>query len=92
MEKLIEFLNYKLTSSSMMSYSLLQRIRTLLAIDWTVEIMHTYREANKCADGITNLGCSFNYDVMYFNFCPAQISEFYHADMVGNTTPRLISL
>jgi hypothetical protein len=48
MEELIEFLNYQQTSSSVMSYSLLQRIRTLLAIDWTVEIMHTYREANKC--------------------------------------------
>jgi hypothetical protein len=29
---------------------------------------------------------------MYFDFCPAQISELYHADMVGNTTPRLISI
>jgi ribonuclease HI len=80
------------TSSSVMGYSLLKRIRTLLAMDWTVEITHMYCEANKCADGMANLGCSLSYDVMYFDSCAAQISELYHADMVGNTNPRLISL
>ncbi|KAK2365828.1 heat shock 70 kDa protein [Trifolium repens] len=79
-------------SSSVMGYSLLQRIRNLLSMDWTVEMKHTYREANKCADGMANLGCTLRYDVIYFNSCPAQISELYHADMVGNSTPRLISL
>jgi hypothetical protein len=80
------------TSSSVMSYFLLKRIRTLLAMDWTVEVTHMYCEANKCADGMANLGCSLSYDVMYFDSCAAQISELYHADMVGNTNPRLISL
>jgi ribonuclease HI len=79
-------------SSSVMGYSLLQRIRNLLSMDWTVEMKHTYREANKCAHGMTNLGCTLRYDVIYFNSCPAQISELCHADMVGNSTPRLISL
>jgi hypothetical protein len=71
---------------------LLKRIRALLAMNWTVEITYIYREANKCADGMSNLRCSLSYDFMYFDSCPTQISEFYHADMMGNTTPRLVSL
>jgi hypothetical protein len=52
------------TSSSVMGYSLLKRIGTLLAMDWTVEIINVYCEANKCADGMANLGCSLSYELM----------------------------
>jgi hypothetical protein len=38
--------------------------------DWLVEIAHTYREANKCADALTNIGCYLDYDIIFFLFLP----------------------
>ncbi|MCI40070.1 putative non-LTR retroelement reverse transcriptase, partial [Trifolium medium] len=60
------------SSKSINGASLLKRIWQLLEMEWVVEIAHTYREANKCADALANLGCSLGYDVEFFDVCPAQ--------------------
>lgn len=39
------------------SWSLVSKIRRLLQSDWEVKIYHVYREANKCADVLANMGC-----------------------------------
>ncbi|KAK2448079.1 TMV resistance protein N [Trifolium repens] len=70
--------------------TLVKQIRRLLDMNWLVEIAHTYREANKCADALANIGCSLDYDIMFFDSCPSQISEICEKDRVGNTTPRLV--
>jgi hypothetical protein len=70
--------------------AIVKQIWRLLDMDWLVEIAHIYREANKCVDALANIGCSLDYDIMYFDSCPSQISEIYEKDRVGNTTPRLI--
>jgi ribonuclease HI len=74
------------------SNALIKQIRRLLDMDWLVEIAHTYREANKCADALANIGCSLDYDIMFFDSCPSRISEICKKDRVGNTTPRLVLL
>jgi hypothetical protein len=41
--------------NSTLGVALARQIWKLLDLDWTVEISHTYREANKCADALANL-------------------------------------
>lgn len=36
----------------------MQKIAKLLQLDWEVKILHTYREANRCADALLAMGCS----------------------------------
>jgi ribonuclease HI len=80
------------TSNSAMGSSLLKHIKNLLAMDWIVEISHTYREANKCADVLANIGCSLSYDVVFYDSCPDNISDIYVSDTQGSSTPRLVAL
>jgi hypothetical protein len=76
----------------MLGNSLLKQIKKLLELDWIVEIYHSYREANKCADARATLGCSLSYDSVFYDSCPAIIRDLYLADIQGSTTPRLVAL
>jgi hypothetical protein len=51
--------------------AILKKIRDMLALDWIVEISHEYREANKCADALANIGCSLDRDVVFFCGMPS---------------------
>ncbi|GAU50453.1 hypothetical protein TSUD_373190 [Trifolium subterraneum] len=77
------------TSNSAMGSSLLKHIKNLLALDWMVEISHSYREANKRADARANIGCSNSYDTVFYDWCPELIRNLYDADIQGSSTPRL---
>jgi ribonuclease HI len=72
--------------------SLARQIWRLMALDWEVEVHHIYREANKCADGLANMGCTLDYNLRSFDSCPSQIVELLIADNMGITTPRLVPL
>jgi ribonuclease HI len=80
------------SSSSSSGCSLLKRIWKLLEEDWLVEISHTYREANKCADALANIGCSLVSNCVFYDRCPAQIMDMYEFDLLGNSTSRLLCL
>jgi ribonuclease HI len=82
----------KRSSLSSVGSSLLKQIWHMLERDWVVEISHTYREANKCADVLANLGCSMVYDVVFFDLCPLHVRDMYHYDLTGNSSPRFIAL
>jgi ribonuclease HI len=45
-------------------------IRHLLSLDWNVRIMHIYREANRYADMLANVGCDENVDFLDFQAAP----------------------
>jgi ribonuclease HI len=82
-------------SGCTMSYggsTLLKRIWQLLEKDWKVEISHVYREANNCADALTNIGCSHAFNFEFYACCPASVSDVFNLDMRGNTTSRLVCL
>ncbi|GAU34393.1 hypothetical protein TSUD_217330 [Trifolium subterraneum] len=79
-------------STSSLGCSLLKQIWQLLEMDWLVEINHTYREANMCADALTNIGCSFDFNIVFYDSVPSQLRDIYQFDLLGNTTPRLILL
>jgi ribonuclease HI len=73
-------------------YSLLKRIKQLMAKDWRVEVSHIYREANKCADAMANIGCLQDFHFEFYDCCPVPVRDVYNLDMMGNTTPRLVCL
>lgn len=39
---------------------MVEKIRRLLHMDWTVVVCHSYRETNYYADALANLGCSLH--------------------------------
>jgi len=46
----------------------------------------------QCADALTNIECSLNYNMMTYQSCPTQIRHLLLADLLGMATPRLIPL
>jgi ribonuclease HI len=72
--------------------TLAKQIWRMLALDWEVEVNYVYREANKCADVLANMGCNLDYSIRIFYSCPSLIAELFHADNMGFTTPRLIAV
>jgi hypothetical protein len=78
--------------NSSLGSALVKQIWKLLDMDWNIEIFHTYRETNKCADALANLGCSLGYDLVFFDDCPLTIRETFANDNMGISTPRLICL
>ncbi|GAU30840.1 hypothetical protein TSUD_267600 [Trifolium subterraneum] len=71
-------------------FAIVNKIHRLLKMDWNVIIVHEYREANKCADALTNIGCNLEREVIYYEDCPEEIRNILVADEMGITTPRLI--
>jgi ribonuclease HI len=71
---------------------LVEQINKMMALDWEVEVRHTYREANKCADALANYGCMGSVENKIFDCCPEFIKDLFVADSLGITTPRIISV
>jgi hypothetical protein len=60
--------------------ALVQKIRQMLALDWEVVVHHSYRESNKCADALANIGCKLGYGSVVYDRCPTQ-SCGHHGDI-----------
>jgi hypothetical protein len=83
-------LNRKLSGNS--GGSLVLNIRKLLELDWEVKIAHVYRESNKCADTLANIGCQLGREIVFYEGCPPQMRELVQADVMGIIIPRMISV
>jgi ribonuclease HI len=70
--------------------SLVLNIRKLLELDWEVNIAHAYRESNKCADALANIGCQLGREIVFYEECPPQMRELVQADVMGIIIPRMI--
>ncbi|KAK2379785.1 Polynucleotidyl transferase, ribonuclease H superfamily protein [Trifolium repens] len=70
--------------------ALINQIRRLMDLDWEVVVKHSYREANKCADVLANIGCTLDSHIMYYESCPSECHLVWSADVLGIATPRLI--
>jgi ribonuclease HI len=79
-------------SQSVAGSVLVEQIYKMMSLDWEVEVRHTYREANKCADALANYGCMSRADIQFFTCCPNFIKDLFVADNLGISTPRLIVL
>jgi ribonuclease HI len=70
--------------------ALINQIRRLMDLDWEVVVKHSYRETNKCADVLVNIGCTLDSHIMYYESCPSESHLVWSADVLGIATPRLI--
>lgn len=57
--------------------------------NWSVRIRHVYREANRVADRLANMGVEQAEAFIVYDDPPASIRELLLADVMGVTTPRL---
>ncbi|CAJ2664280.1 unnamed protein product [Trifolium pratense] len=78
------------SKGSVVGWRLVQQIRRFLELDWEIKICHSYREANKCADALANIGCQQESTLMIYEHCLAQLSSLLLADVMEIATPRLI--
>jgi hypothetical protein len=79
-------------TTSLSCWSLVRRIRQFLERDWEIKIQHFYREVNKCADLLANIGCDSGGPLIYYESCLTPLSLLFAADIMGVATPRLITL
>jgi hypothetical protein len=73
-------------------WRLIQEIRQLLSLDWEIIVCHSYRKANACADALANMGCEHGPELRVYDQCPASLISLLQADVMGITTPRVISV
>jgi hypothetical protein len=57
-----------------------------------VKTCHSYREENACVDALVNLGCDHNLGLRVYDQCSSRVSLLLLADVMGITTPKIISL
>ncbi|MCH86415.1 putative non-LTR retroelement reverse transcriptase [Trifolium medium] len=77
--------------SSSIRNSLVKQIRRSLELDWDIKIVHAYRESNKCADALANIGCTLDREIIHYDSCPNQIRNLVLDDEMG-ITPRIIPM
>jgi hypothetical protein len=58
---------------------------------WEVKIIHIYREANKCADMLANMGSECSSGIEFFANPPFRVMQIVRDDLRGVSVPRLIS-
>ncbi|KAL9228579.1 hypothetical protein vseg_004142 [Gypsophila vaccaria] len=70
---------------------LVHRSRELIALEgWEVRIDHTYREANRAADWLANLGVRSAPNTTIFGTPPAELRSILREDILGVSFPRLV--
>ncbi|KAK2385847.1 heat shock 70 kDa protein [Trifolium repens] len=80
------------TSGSSMGCALMKRIRNLLDGPWEVRIIHVFREANRCADVLANMGSEGTSEIDFFVSPPSRARQIVEDDARGVSFPRLISV
>jgi hypothetical protein len=71
---------------------LIKRIRALLQEDWEVNISHVFREANRCADALANMGSAGSTELVLYDYPPSEVALVAFDDFRGVSLPRLISV
>lgn len=72
-------------------FHLLKTCRTLLLDgEWETRLAHCYREGNKVADRLANLGVFQDVAVVYYEAPPPEITALLREDIMGVTTPRFV--
>jgi hypothetical protein len=79
-------------SRSIMGHSLVKHIRQLMCLNWDVSVAHVFCEANYYVDTLVNYGCSIDNGILYFDVCPSQLRHLLLDDIMGITTPMIITL
>jgi len=79
-------------TNSRLSRELVNKIRHLLEMGWNVDVSHSYREVNQCADTLANIPCSLDYNLKIYETFSTQIRHLPLAGIMGIATHQLIIL
>ncbi|GAU47307.1 hypothetical protein TSUD_283760 [Trifolium subterraneum] len=60
-------------SNSPVGLPLVKHIRRVLNSDWEIKVEHAYRESNKCADAMANVGCQLDREIIFYDSCPTPL-------------------
>jgi ribonuclease HI len=74
-----------------MSWNIMQKIRDLLKLNWEVRIRHIFREGNRCADALANMGCKQDVGWKTYQEAPSELFQVLADDFRGVSFPRLVS-
>ncbi|OMO68562.1 reverse transcriptase [Corchorus capsularis] len=71
-------------------FQVIHRCRELLQRDWQCFLVHTYREANMCADFLVSWAYQGSFDVTILDHPPGVLHHFIEEDIWGMSRPRAI--
>jgi hypothetical protein len=77
---------------SIMGNMLIRKIYKLLEDFQEVRIINVFREANRCADMLANIGCKISDNIVYFVQPPSEVVQLVDDDYRGVSFPRTVSL
>ena len=81
-QAVVELMNNDNTSNATNS-SLVADCRLLISQIPQIKVSHCYREANAYADALARIGSLQDSDMLYYDFPPSSLLEFYLADLYG---------
>jgi hypothetical protein len=65
----------------------------MLALDWLIQIRHTWREGNCCADWHANFSLSFDYvDCTIVETLTSELRKLLFDDFSGASMPKNVCL
>lgn len=68
--------------------TIVQEIRDLLNLPWSVDLLHTLREGNMCADHLAKLGATCDTKLLIFENPPPDLQVALAGDAAGIFYPR----
>jgi len=69
--------------------SLIRRIQELLRRDWHTQVIHTWREGNRCADWLANFSFSLDsWNLLVLETPPSELRRLLFDDISGACMPR----
>ncbi|KAK0586448.1 hypothetical protein LWI29_007016 [Acer saccharum] len=72
-------------------FNIVEDCKMLVEKNWSCSIQHVFRESNRVADALANLGHSLNLGTTFFDVPPAQISACVNEDLSGSALARLLA-
>lgn len=60
--------------------------------EWTVKLLHVYREGNRAADWLANHGAAHHIETYIFHNAPVELGRIISEDSRGVAIPRLVPL
>ncbi|KAK2365720.1 Polynucleotidyl transferase, ribonuclease H superfamily protein [Trifolium repens] len=79
-------------NGSIMGCTLMKKIYKTLEDFQEVQIIHVFREANRCADMLANMSCSNTGSIVYFEHPPAEVIQIVDDDYRGVSFPQLVTM
>ena len=64
-------------------------IRRMLNLDWVVQVKHVYREGNRAADALANIGIRQSLGTHVFGVAPREVLDIVYQDVIGVSFDRL---